>query len=105
MSKHGEHPRMGYTDVCPLVQLQILMEETASFIDWEKELDQNSVFQYIIMKRHKKKKRKNLKLRSGEYEGLSKKLIDPQWKPDFWTCEFNKSVEKSGGYCISVVIS
>ena len=75
------------------------MEETTKMgsINWEKELEQNLVFQSIIMNRTKEEKRKNLaNCRSGEYEGLSKKLIDPQWKPDFGPAEFNKSVEKSG---------
>ena len=54
----------------------------------------------------KEEKRKNLaNCRSGEYEGLSKKLIDPQWKPDFGPAEFNKSVEKSGATQFLLVIS
>ena len=52
--------------------------------------------------KEKEDKRKNLaNCRSGEYEGLSKKLIDPQWTPDFGPAEFNKSVEKSGATAIS----
>jgi len=32
----------------------------------------------------KEEKRKNLaNCRSGEYEGLKQKLVDPSWKPDF----------------------
>ena len=34
-------------------------------------------------------------------EGLSKKLIDPAWKPDFGPAEFNNSVKKSGATAIS----
>ena len=33
--------------------------------------------------KHKRRKERILNCRSGEYEGLSKGLIDPQWKPDF----------------------
>ena len=49
-----------------------------------------------MKQQQKKRKEKILQCRSGEYEGLPKKLIDPQWKPDFGPSEFNKSVEKSG---------
>ena len=44
----------------------------------------------------KEEKRENLaNCRQGEYEGLSKKLVDPDWKPDFGPAKFNKSVDKS----------
>jgi len=37
-----------------------------------------------------KEDRRNLaNCRAGEYEGLEKKFIDPQWKPDFGPAEFN----------------
>ena len=50
----------------------------------------------------KEDKRKNLaNCRKGEYEGLSKKLIHPDWKPDFGPAKFNKSVVKSGATAIS----
>ena len=50
----------------------------------------------------KKTKEKNLaNCRKGEYEGLSKKLNDSEWKPDFGPAEFNKSVKKSGATAIS----
>ena len=106
MGKHsGEHPRMGATDVCPLVPIaNISMEETAK---WAHKLGERVGTELGIPVYHyeaaaKEEKRKNLaNCRSGEYEGLSKKLIDPQWKPDFGPAEFNKSVEKSGATAIS----
>jgi glutamate formiminotransferase/formiminotetrahydrofolate cyclodeaminase len=50
----------------------------------------------------KEEKRVNLaNCRQGEYEGLSKKLVDADWKPDFGPSEFNKIVEKSGATGIS----
>ena len=106
MSKHtGEHPRMGATDVCPLVPIaNITMEETAK---WAHKLGERVGTELGIPIYHyeaaaKEEKRKNLaNCRSGEYEGLSKKLIDPNWKPDFGPAKFNKSVEKSGATAIS----
>ncbi len=101
MSKHtGEHPRMGATDVCPLVPIaNISMEECA---EWAHKLGERVGTELGIPVYHyeaaaKEEKRKNLaNCRQGEYEGLSKKLVDPEWKPDFGPSEFNKSVEKSG---------
>ena len=106
MSKHsGEHPRMGATDVCPLVPIaNISMKETAK---WAHKLGERVGTELGIPVYHyeaaaKEEKRKNLaNCRSGEYEGLSKKLVDTDWKPDFGPAEFNKSVEKSGATGIS----
>jgi len=106
MSKHsGEHPRMGATDVCPLVPItNISMEETAR---WAHKLGERVGTELGIPVYHyeaaaKEEKRKNLaNCRQGEYEGLSKKLVDTEWKPDFGPTEFNKSVEKSGATGIS----
>jgi len=106
MSKHyGEHPRMGATDVCPIVPIaNINMQECAK---WAHKLGERvgnelgiPIYHYEAAAREEK--RKNLaNCRQGEYEGLSKKLVDPNWKPDFGPAEFNKSVEKSGATAIS----
>ena len=106
MSKHsGEHPRMGATDVCPLVPIaNISMEETAK---WAHKLGERVGTELGIPVYHyeaaaKEEKRVNLaNCRQGEYEGLSKKLVDADWKPDFGPAEFNKTVEKSGSTAIS----
>lgn len=106
MSKHsGEHPRMGATDVCPLVPIaNISMEETTV---WAHKLGARvgadlGIPIYCYESAAKEDKRKNLaNCRSGEYEGLSKKLVDTKWKPDFGPAEFNDSVAKSGATAIS----
>ncbi len=106
MSKHiGEHPRMGATDVCPIVPIQgISMEEC---VEWAHKLGERVGRELGIPVYHyeaaaKEEKRKNLaNCRSGEYEGLSEKLINPEWKPDFGPAEFNNSVKKSGATSIS----
>lgn len=88
MSKHkGAHPRMGATDVLPFIPVSgITMEETVVYARRTadrigKELGipvycyENAAFTV---------ERRNLaNCRAGEYEGLSKKLSDPVWKPDF----------------------
>src|SRR5210317_746012 len=106
MSKHqGEHPRFGATDVCPLVPISnITLEETASYAHQlgERVGKELHIPGYFYEKAAKEEKRQNLaNCRSGEYEGLAKKISDPQWKPDFGPTEFNKSVEKTGAIAIS----
>jgi glutamate formiminotransferase / formiminotetrahydrofolate cyclodeaminase len=90
---HGKHPRMGATDVCPFVPVSgITMEETviiarkvAERIGLELQIPvycyENAAFE---------DKRTSLaNCRSGEYEGLKKKLEDASWKPDFGPAIFN----------------
>ncbi len=94
MSKHkGEHPRMGATDVCPLIPIaNITMEETAL---WAQELAKHvgSSLQlpvYLYEAAQENKSRSNLSvIRSGEYEGFFKKIKLPNWKPDFGPDEFD----------------
>jgi len=94
MSKHkGEHPRMGATDVCPLIPIaNISMEETAAYaVALAKragsELD---IPFYLYEAAATKPNRKNLAtVRAGEYEGLPQKLADPKWKPDYGPAKFN----------------
>ena len=94
MSKHkGEHPRFGGTDVCPLVPISnITMEETAEYArklgeHVGKELE---IPVYCYENAAFSPERKNLaNCRSGEYEGLPKKLEDSEWKPDFGPAKFN----------------
>ncbi|HEY4876772.1 MAG TPA: glutamate formimidoyltransferase [Puia sp.] len=94
MSKHkGEHPRMGATDVCPLIPIgAISMEETAAFA---KELakkvgEELQLPVYLYEAAQPKIERNNLSvIRAGEYEGFFKKIKLPEWKPDFGPIEFD----------------
>ncbi len=106
MSKHsGEHPRFGATDVCPLVPISgITLDETATYAHTlGKRVGRDlGIPGYFYEHAAKTEERKNLAhCRSGEYEGLSKKLIDPQWKPDFGPAAFNEQVQKTGAIAIS----
>lgn len=105
MSKHkGEHPRMGATDVCPLVPISgIEMDEVAKYAHklGERVGKELGIPGYFYENAAKQPKRKNLAYcRSGEYEGLDK-LSKPEWKPDFGPAEFNESVKKTGATAIS----
>jgi glutamate formiminotransferase/formiminotetrahydrofolate cyclodeaminase len=102
MSKHhGAHPRMGATDVCPFVPVSgVTMEETVSIAHKVAERIGNElgIPVYCYENAAIKIERRNLaNCRSGEYEGLRKKLSDPEWKPDFGPSEFN---ERSGATAV-----
>jgi glutamate formiminotransferase/formiminotetrahydrofolate cyclodeaminase len=94
MSKHkGEHPRMGATDVCPLIPISnITMKETA---EYAKKLgkrvgEELKIPVYLYEEAQENKSRKNLSvIRNGEYEGFFKKIKLPEWKPDFGPDEFD----------------
>ena len=102
MRKHtGEHPRMGATDVCPLIPVaNISMEETA---EWSKKLGERvgnelEIPVYLYEDAQKNPERKNLSIiRAGEYEGFSKKILLSEWAPDFGKAIFNA---KSGATVI-----
>jgi len=94
MTKHkGEHPRMGATDVCPLIPIaNISMDEVVQYAiklaeRAGKELD---IPFFLYEAAAQNPDRKNLAIiRSGEYEGMEKKLQDSHWKPDFGPAKFN----------------
>ena len=106
MSSHkGEHPRMGAVDVCPLVPISnITMEETVVYAHRlsERVGKELGIPVYCYESAAKKKERINLAAcRSGEYEGLQKKISSKNWKPDYGPSDFNSSVEKSGATAIA----
>jgi glutamate formiminotransferase / formiminotetrahydrofolate cyclodeaminase len=94
MSKHkGEHPRMGATDVCPLIPIAgISMEETAEYARKlaKRVGEELKLPVYLYEAAQADKKRSNLSvIRAGEYEGFFKKIKLPEWKPDFGPAEFD----------------
>jgi glutamate formiminotransferase/formiminotetrahydrofolate cyclodeaminase len=94
MSTHkGEHPRMGATDVCPLIPVSgITMDETAA---WARTLakkvgEELEIPVYLYEEAQPDKKRSNLSvIRAGEYEGFFKKIKLSEWKPDFGPSEMD----------------
>ena len=94
MSKHkGEHPRIGAVDVVPFVPISgVTMEDCVQLANRygtrvASELDiPIYLYEYASHVRH----RKNLSdIRKGEYEGLTEKLNDPEWMPDYGKPIFN----------------
>ena len=94
MSKHtGAHPRIGATDVCPLVPVAgITMEETVNYArSLAKRIGEElSLPVFCYESAAFGEQRMNLAdIRAGEYEGLKRKLEDPAWKPDFGPARFD----------------
>ncbi|MFH1729510.1 MAG: glutamate formimidoyltransferase [Pseudomonadota bacterium] len=104
MKKHtGAHARMGACDVCPFVPISGMTTEDA--IELSKRVgkkvgEELGIPIYLYELSAQKEDRRNLAVvRKGEYEGLSEKFKDPNWKPDFGPCEFNA---KSGATAMGV---
>ncbi len=106
MSKQtGEHPRFGATDVCPLIPIaNISMEETTTYAHklGKRVGEELGISGYYYENAATKEDRKNLAtVRSGEYEGLEKKISDPNWKPDFGPNTYNNKTNTTGVTAIS----
>lgn len=102
MAKHkGEHPRMGATDVCPLIPIaNINMEETAAYATQlaKRVGEELNIPVYLYEAAQPNPQRNNLSvIRAGEYEGFFKKIQQPEWKPDFGPAVFDA---KRGGTVI-----
>ncbi len=97
----GEHPRMGATDVCPLIPVSgITMGETVVFAERlaKRVGEELNIPVYLYEYAAKAAYRTNLAdIRSGEYEGFAAKITKPEWAPDYGAAVFN---EKSGATVI-----
>ncbi len=94
MSRHsGEHPRMGATDVCPLVPISgITMAETAAFASTlaERVGTELELPVYLYEQAQPNAARRNLAvIRKGEYEALPEKVKSADLKPDFGPARFD----------------
>ena len=104
-SHHGDHPRFGATDVCPLIPVSgITMEEV---VEYARELgkrvgEELSIPIYCYENACMEPKRRNLaSCRAGEYEGLKEKIQNPDWKPCFGPNEWNDKIATTGATAIS----
>lgn len=88
MRKHsGEHPRVGATDVCPIIPLaNVTMAEC---IDLSLQLAQRvgselNIPVYLYGESARNPERKDLAfLRKGQYENLAARMKETEFKPDF----------------------
>ncbi|SFV34125.1 glutamate formimidoyltransferase [Thermoflavifilum thermophilum] len=85
--QQGVHPRLGATDVCPLIPLQhVSMQQT---VQLARKLArrvgedlQIPVFLYEAARLREERKRLAT-IRKGEFEGLAQKIQDVAWQPDY----------------------
>jgi glutamate formiminotransferase/formiminotetrahydrofolate cyclodeaminase len=104
MRKHkGAHPRMGATDVCPIIPISGISFEEC--VQVARKLGQRvgeelGIPVYLYEKAASAPYRSNLAdIRAGEYEGFAEKIRQPEWRPDFGPSEFNLT---AGGTVIGV---
>lgn len=101
MAKHrGAHPRMGACDVCPFVPVSnVSMEECVRVAAslGKRVGEELGIPVYLYGSAARVPERRELSnVRSGEYEGLERKLADTGWRPDFGPVAFDEHVRKSG---------
>jgi len=97
---HGAHPRMGATDVCPLIPVSgITLEECAALARKlaERIATELAIPCYCYEAAAFTEERKNLAVcRQGEYEALPEKLSTQGKEPDFGARPFDERVAKTG---------
>ena len=97
---HGEHPRIGATDVCPLVPVAgVTLEECAEMARAlaERIATELAVPTYCYEAAALRPERKNLAVvRKGEYEGLQQRITQPEEMPDFGGGEWTEQAARSG---------
>ena len=97
---HGAHPRMGATDVLPLIPVSgITLEECAELArQLAKRLaDEARIPCYCYEAAAFKSERKNLAVcRAGEYEALPEKLAVAEKAPDYGARPFDEGVARTG---------
>ncbi len=101
MSKHhGAHPRMGATDVCPIIPVSgITLEECAEIARnlAKRASEELNIPCYCYEAAAFTPERKNLAVcREGEYEGLAERMGNPEKGPDFGNRPFDDGVAKTG---------
>lgn len=86
-TQKGTHPRMGATDVCPLIPISnITLDEVAVYAtQLAKRIgDELQIPVYLYEHSQADRSRSNLSvIRAGEYEGFFDKIKQPGWQPDF----------------------
>ena len=98
----GEHPRIGATDVCPIIPVTNVTKDECvklSNVLGKDVGEQLGIPVYLYEDAARSTERRNLEnIRKGEYEGLEEKLKD--WIPDYGPAEYNDKVRKSGATVI-----
>ena len=97
---HGAHPRMGATDVCPLIPIAgITLEECAELARKlaERIANEAGIPCYCYEAAAFTPERRNLAVcRKGEYEALAEKLVSKDGAPDFGARPIDEQVARTG---------
>jgi glutamate formiminotransferase/formiminotetrahydrofolate cyclodeaminase len=102
-AQDGVHPRIGATDVCPLVPLEGMTVKEADY--YARQLGQrvgNELGIPVYLYEHSAEmshRRALPDIRKGQYEGFAKKIKQPDWAPDFGPLIFTP---KSGATVVGV---
>ena len=84
---HGEHPRMGATDVVPFIPIKDSSVEEC--VEISKKVakrinDELNIPIFLYEDSASNPGRKNLaRVRKGQFEGMPEKLLEEEWAPDF----------------------
>lgn len=104
MRRHsGVHPRLGATDVLPLIPIRGV--DTATCIALANQIGARlgadlAIPTYLYAQAATAPQRTELAhIRKGEYEGLANKLRQPEWQPDYGPTQVNS---RSGATCVGV---
>ncbi len=101
---HGAHPRMGATDVCPLIPVSgITLEECAELARRlaKRIADELNIPTYCYEAAAFTPERKNLAVcRAGEYEALPEKMNHEGKAPDFGDRPFDEGVARTGATAV-----
>ncbi len=101
---HGAHPRMGATDVLPLIPVSgITLEESAALARKlaERISTELNIPTYCYEAAAFTPERKNLAVcREGEYEGLAERMTKEGKAPDFGDREYDEGVARTGATAV-----
>lgn len=101
---HGAHPRMGATDVCPLIPVSnITLEECAELARKlaKRASEELGIPTYCYEAAAFIPERKNLAVcRAGEYEALPEKMNHEGKAPDFGDRPYDESVARTGATAV-----
>lgn len=105
MRQHkGAHPRMGATDVLPLIPISgITLEQCAELARKlaERIATELAIPTYCYEAAAYRQERKNLAVcRQGEYEGLAERMTSAESAPDFGARPFDEAMARSGATAV-----
>lgn len=98
--QHGVHPRIGATDVLPLVPVSGVT--LAECVEMSRKLarriaDELRIPCYCYESAAFKPERRNLAVcRTGEYEGLARRMTEPDQQPDYGARPWDEDLSKTG---------